>query len=128
MRELYRNIFLGLLLITGLVILSHSVIPHDHHYEVACETEHYENHNESSDNDPIHCHFFNDIVIEKVTVSFNKNIVNQLLSVYVVLIIDDINDSFEINKTFNIDYFLPDNKVNIENSPTRGSPNHIILG
>ena len=114
---------------TGLVIFSHSVIPHDHHYEVACETEHHDSHNEDSDNEPIHCHFFNDIVFDKVNISFNKSIVSNLSSAYIILIISDVYcDDFKNNETFNTNDNLPDYKVNIENSPTRGSPIHIILG
>jgi hypothetical protein len=59
-----------LILIAGLIIFAHAVIPHHHHFDsieahpenLKCETTNSDRHNENPDT---HCHAFNIIVSEK---------------------------------------------------------------
>lgn len=57
------------MLLAGLIILAHQVLPHRHHYSVCFELEnhslHHYNHLENSHNDPVHCHAFNELFAEK---------------------------------------------------------------
>ena len=74
-----KNIRIVLILLAGLVILLHSIIPHHHH------SDSYSDHNysdfgttqtsgESSDEANKHCHAFNNIVTEKFdTKTFDTN-------------------------------------------------------
>ena len=59
-----------MILIAGLIIFAHAVIPHHHHFDsreafsenLECETTNTESHN---DNPDAHCHAFNLIISEK---------------------------------------------------------------
>jgi len=120
----YKNTISIFLLITGLVMFSHSLIPHDHHYDNHLETtnEEYQEKNEKGQ-EPIHCHFFNDIVIEKISIS-HKSIVKpiSLFIVYITNISFDFTEDL-VNKSFtNQAFHFPDKIFLSPNSPTRGSP------
>lgn len=125
MRKKFKNIIAFFLLITGLVMFSHSIIPHDHHYNIIGNLSNYEHHNnEKSDNNPIHCHFFNDIVIDKIISNTNQNLFKYLTSNIKILLNTKLYfDNNPLTKTafLNINN-LPDYFVLIESSPTRGSP------
>jgi hypothetical protein len=59
------------------VIMAHTVIPHDHHTESSCaipdaSCNAQENGNSHHNPLPVHCHAFNDLVCEKFSFSFFK--------------------------------------------------------
>ena len=124
MKREFKNIISFFLLITGLVIFSHSIIPHDHHYDVM-NTTHHEHHNdENSGSEPIHCHYFNEIIFDKTILSFNNQILKQIPTNFALIF--DNKFSLDNNLSPKTLFFkkdnLPDYFVFIENSPTRGSP------
>jgi len=120
----YKNIISIFLLITGLVMFSHSLIPHDHHYDNHIETTHEEHQEkDASGNEPIHCHFLNDIVNNKISTS-HQSIVKQITLLFNY--IPDLNLDFEntpvLKAIFYNDFYYPDYLTYIDISPTRGSP------
>jgi len=120
----YKNTISILLLITGLVIFSHSILPHDHHYDNLTEVNHNEHQEKNKKGqEPIHCHFFNDIVINKITTSY-QNTIKQitLLYSYISQFDFDIEDNTIIKAIFYNDFYYPDFLTYIDISPTRGSP------
>jgi len=65
----FKNINLTFLWFAGLMIFAHTVIPHDHHIDFNHETHH----NKSNSQDtPIHCFFFNDIIYNNTSLVINK--------------------------------------------------------
>jgi len=127
MKQQYKNIFSLLLLIAGLVMLSHAVIPHDHHYDVACDTEHHEHHDTDHES-PMHCHFLNDVVFDDVVLSFNPIIIKDLPVLYTFIFNIIIEDESlnQCNLQFIESDNLPDYLVLLEQSPTRGSPLQLV--
>ena len=125
MREIYKNTFAYILLIVGLIIFSHSIIPHDHHYTNVCETEHdaHQGH-EDADNDPVHCHFLNDIIIDKAITNHSSNITNHLPLLFTIIYQNvEIDDNQPLTvKRFLDDDGLHDRQTFIDVSPSRGSP------
>jgi hypothetical protein len=70
MSRFFRSISVFLLLLAGLVIVVHQIIPHDHHtYELAAGHDDSCPYSDSrSDHHPVfpvHCHAFNDLASEK---------------------------------------------------------------
>ena len=124
MAKKYKNTISIFLLITGLVMLSHSILPHDHHYDNFAEVNHNE-HQEKNEKgqEPIHCHFFNDVVINKIT-SSSQSIVKQitLLYNYISELNFDIEDNSVIKTIFYNDFYYPNFPTYLDISPTRGSP------
>jgi hypothetical protein len=125
MREIYKNTFAYILLIVGLIIFSHSIIPHDHHYTNVCETKHDAHHgHEDAANDPVHCHFLNDIIIDKAITYHSSNITDHLPLLFTIIYqVDEIDD----NQSFTVIRFLdddglPNRQIFIDVSPSRGSP------
>ena len=86
------------------------------------------NHNEHHEKDkngqePIHCHFFNDVVVSKIT-SSSQTVVKStnLIILYFAQFGSYYNEEIDINYfTDKISHF-PDPIFLSENSPTRGSP------
>ncbi len=118
MKKVLKNISLVALLLVGVAILSHSIIPHDHHYELASNLEH--NHNDKS---PIHCHYLNHIDLDKITTNNFQKIVKKLPALIAVFSFNENNIqkvfiSFISHKALNT--FHPNAILSI--SPTRGSP------
>lgn len=73
-----------LILIAGIIIFAHAVVPHHHHFDtihahpehLECETSNSDSHNENPDT---HCHALNIIVSEKSSNSaLNSSFVSQL--------------------------------------------------
>ena len=127
MKKTIRNIIAYVFLITSLAIFFHSVIPHDHHYNVNCDLSHHQQHNHS-DSHPIHCHFFNEIIVDKaITTTHQKNVKFTLFD-FALLFADNFQ---KINREYTKEYF-PEQTVQIifdiciENTPTRGSPFKLI--
>ena len=118
MKKVLKNISLVALLLIGFAILSHAIIPHDHHYELASNLEH--NHNDKS---PIHCHYLNHIDVDKITTNNFQKLVKHMPALMAVFSFDESNTSnifvdFIQQKIINT--FLSDAILSI--SPTRGSP------
>ena len=116
-----------LLLVAGLVIFTHSVIPHDHHYDVACDTEQHEEHSSQSDS-PMHCHFLNDIVFDDAIISLHQTDVEIMPLLFTFLF--DIQfhiDNHQGNDLPNIETdHLPKEVDLISHMPTRGSPKQLV--
>ena len=124
MKKSLQNIIVFLLLIAGLTIFLHSVIPHDHHYNQNCDINHHQHPQDDENTQPVHCHLFNEIIVDKAITS------HQLM---VKLNLTDLREVFVFNFTQKIsfkkqNFFIPRNNfsdyfVFLENTPTRGSPN-----
>ena len=122
MKKKWKNNIKQLLLITGLIILVHAILPHDHHFHIEHFSSMEHQHEHHSNKLPVHCHFFNDITIEKS----NHN--NSVSSVQLF--------SFSINYVHNTEYELfgslyrfctqhnafTKTQIGVNTSPTRGSP------
>ena len=127
MKQQYKNIFGLVLLIAGLVLLSHAVIPHDHHYNEVCDSHHHQDHDADHES-PMHCHFLNDVVFDDVVLTYNQVDIKYLplLFTYVFdTIIENeglLQSSLQFAKSDN----LPDYLILIKHSPTRGSPLQLV--
>ncbi len=127
MKQQYKNIFSLVLLIAGLVLLSHAVIPHDHHYNEVCDSQHHQDHDADHES-PMHCHFLNDVVFDDVILSFNHIDIKDFPVLYSFSFNTIIKDDDIYNTSLqyiNLDN-LPDYFVFIEQSPTRGSPLQLV--
>lgn len=68
-----KNINLIILLLSGIIIFAHAIIPHDHHYGYNTETtKHHEEQNHSGTNNLLHCDALNNFIIVKSEVKINK--------------------------------------------------------
>lgn len=123
MRKQYQNIFSMMLLFAGIVIFAHSIIPHDHHFDMNIEAEHQQEQHENHDS-PLHCHFLNDIVFDKVVISFNQTVVKNIPALNAILFSLNNSDEQAANHYLSIikSDNLPDYQVFLAHSPTRGSP------
>ena len=125
MVNINNNIIVFFLLIVSLVMLSHSFIPHDHHYNNNFDVD-LHNHcdKDNSSKEPIHCHYFNNIDYDKVRTNNFLKIIKELPALYIIahsdLWVIDINYKESIS-IYTKDY-LPDYCVLIVVSPIRGSP------
>ena len=118
MNKNYKNITSIVLLIVGLIIFTHSVIPHDHHYDFSSDVEHHHNDN------PIHCHYFNNIDSDKVRTNNFTNTMKELPVLYAVILSNlfDLDLHSQVNNFISLNDNTPYYCVLISNSPTRGSP------
>jgi len=123
MRKKHNNITLLFLLITGLVIFSHSIIPHDHHYSFKGDKEHH--HDEDATNhEPVHCYVLNEIIVDKPAASAGQSLADNLPMITTQV----LSSIFELNNPVFSKHPFPDNEVQpallvlIKTSPTRGSP------
>jgi hypothetical protein len=127
MKNVYTNIIGLLLFLVGLIIFSHAVIPHDHHYDLSCDTKHHQHHDTDHES-PMHCHFLNDIVFDDVVLTSNQVVIRglQLFFTYIFdAIIEEyalVQSSLQFAKSDN----LPDYLILIKHSPTRGSPLQLV--
>jgi len=123
MSKIFKHIIKISLFIAGLAIITHSIIPHDHHYNFTSDIDHHNN-NGNSNNEPIHCHILNNI--ENINAKTNSfiNIFKTLpvLFTNTTIIFSDTNINYQANKLIEKDDNLQDNCVLISISPTRGSP------
>ena len=124
MKGYFKNIFTFFMLIIGLVIFSHSIIPHDHHYDVITDINHEEHHEKNkTENEPIHCHYFNDFVISNVTVSahYSYKQISKIISN-----ISEFEIYFNRNTVLKVIFYSDFSFLEyfsfIDISPTRGSP------
>lgn len=74
MKIFAKNTGLFLLWLAGLVIFSHEIIPHHHHFHSVYTSSHFNHHedceqthegDEPFDGSDYHCHAFNDITVER---------------------------------------------------------------
>ena len=121
MSKLIKNISIILFLFVGTAILAHSIIPHDHHYELGANLEH---HNHQNGQEPIHCHYLNHIDLDKVSTNNFQRLSKQLPALLAVISFDNqktISDIFtDIAQTEQVNLSLLN--VLLNTSPTRGSP------
>ena len=118
MKRTFKDIFPILLLITGLVIFSHAVIPHDHHNDNSIE--HHEHNNNSNSE---HCHLLNHITIDKAISISGKIASHNRLDITATHVTGlctkkPILTSIYLSDRVN----LPDYFVCNKNTPSRGSP------
>lgn len=121
MQKRIVNINLIFIWLTGLMFFSHGVTPHHHHFDSLFEHSDSSGH---SDDNPSHCHAFNDLVADNTGISIsNFSIYNNITGLF------PENDSYFRNteNSFGIiNWSKQDNRliksVFPESSPTRGSP------
>jgi len=117
----YKNIIVFFLLIIGLVIFSHSIIPHNHHYNNAVATKHNEHNEDKSAN--THCHYLNDIIISNITLSVNYLFKQTLKNIgYISDLEIDYRKNTFLKAILYSDFIFPEYFAFLETSPTRGSP------
>ena len=104
------------------IIFAHSIIPHDHHSDIADEISHEHKENKQGKHSR-HCHFFNDIVINKKNIN-NRTIklIQKDLSYNIAEFqsVDNRKNFFCISKTNTNISIKSKNLINTK--PTRGSP------
>ena len=81
MRKILKNIPPFFLLLAGLIVIAHMIIPHDHHLSESgsdlndtCPFS--KNKTSHSTHFPVHCHAFNDIASEKAIILILRDDVN----------------------------------------------------
>ncbi len=124
MKKQIRNIIVYVLIATSLAIFFHSLIPHDHHYTANCDIVHHHQNHDNQEQNPIHCHFFNEIIVDKaITSTFHLPVKFSPLN-FVLLFVGELHIDNKDNSgiVFREQTFSPDYFVLIQNTPTRGSP------
>ena len=120
MRKIFKNISLLFLLIAGLVVLSHSFIPHDHHYDLADDLA--DRHHNDAENEPLHCHFLDFAMVNgSVQKAVNQKVVMQPVFFSVLSLPFDKKESFRPAYLIKSD-FKPVLFIFVSSSPVRGSP------
>ena len=125
MKNINKNSIPVFLLLIGVVLFLHSILPHDHHYQDDAVLQHSEDNNPHQDEEePLHCHFLNELIFNKTGSQQNDQLIKviptQLLVTSQIEIV--VNECLivtpkkfrEINPSFE-EVFFPC-------SPTRGSP------
>lgn len=114
------------MLVIGVVILSHSIIPHDHHYNIVCDTSEADHH-ENAKNHIAHCHYFNEIISQRASVDDGYSAENVFVTTFCALI---VNTDIEIASSQLLLFQDKDKLINFlyfnEIAPTRGSPQQNI--
>ncbi len=123
MQKKYKNIFLTTLLILSFVISLHSIIPHDHHNSQSEETLNKQHEDNKNERQPFHCHLFNDLIINKKSISFHNSIKQKIILFKIISHLDIEYYETSINqKLIQNSIHIPDEFFLSENTPTRGSP------
>ena len=116
------NISLFVLWFAGLLIISHAVIPHDHHSDYS--SDHHNKTEKSNSGHFVHCSFLNSIIVEN-TVSV-KNKVSENKKTPDTDNSEKFNCPVCVNTEFEIFFSYKKNFTKQvfykENIPTRGSP------
>jgi hypothetical protein len=87
MSNIYRSICIFFLLLAGLVISAHMIIPHDHHLSDTINGQRdgcpvSDGKSGHSTGLPVHCHAFNDLAAKKFTsIVLIKNILSGLITI-----------------------------------------------
>ena len=111
-----------MLLIAGWVIILHMFIPHDHHYDIATEIGHHHNDKNSTNENPFHCHYFNNIDFDIVKSNHHIDVIkiSPVLPSEITFVFTETIDYQKVaSKTH---FTLPYKDVLVHISPTRGSP------
>ena len=121
MRKELKNSIPYFLLLAGVIIFFHSILPHDHHYAVG-NTQHT-THSQHPDNSPVHCHALNDLI----TVFSKTGLNDQTIKILSESILIQNIFSQVITESGHLIPFKPENSYHhrlafISISPTRGSP------
>jgi hypothetical protein len=112
MRKVFKNISVFFLWLAWLLTTAHMVIPHDHHLSGASagkEESCPESENGHKSHNPIHCHAFNDLAIEKarpIQISSNPEYNNFAI----------FTDQSDLGKHFPGIKFISDNQIGIPDS------------
>ena len=108
------------MLIAGLVIFSHSFVPHDHHYNLADDLA--DEHHNDENKEPLHCHFLDYVTADQ---TIQKTVV-QKIALQPVLLAVLTGFTFEEKSDKQTPFIKSDHKpvlrAFIKTSPTRGSP------
>ncbi len=120
MNKLLKYIGIGLLLLSGSIILAHAMIPHHHHYGTVKQECENANHKTSSQNH--HCDFLNELSVVK-TEKQEANIQPEVVKLIIAAVLFNSRDR-GIYKT---EYYISsapvqENKILLSQSPSRGSP------
>ncbi len=123
MSKISRNTALFFILIAGLVIFSHGVIPHDHHFNAANDLLDRQNNGTNQNKIPLkHCHFLDFVTVDKV---LKKHTVQQvvfqptLLTAYSYIGHSEQQGS---NRHLLLSGVFPELELFAKNTPVRGSP------
>ena len=122
-----KYIFSYLLIAVALAIFSHSIIPHDHHKDILDELSHQHEEQHSGKQDA-HCHYLNNILVNKIQTETKKTQNNKPNSNYISagnvvflcntktnFLVTNLNRQNQYNK-------LKQLKLLLKNTPLRGSP------
>ncbi len=122
MNNKFKYIKFILASIIGFTLISHTVIPHDHHFGHNYSEHH--NVNNGSNEEPIHCHYFNNIDFDKVRTNSFTKVFKELSGIFTITFSDifNINLNYPVGNSINTNDNLPDYFSLISISPTRGSP------
>jgi hypothetical protein len=87
MRKIMKILDGLFLLLAGLVIVAHQIIPHDHHFAESASGKadpcpYSNSRSDHSPGFPVHCHAFNDLASEKVVIIIPENIVRNNITVF----------------------------------------------
>ncbi len=121
MRKEFKNSIPYFLLIAGVIIFFHAILPHDHHY--AADNTPRTTHSQHPDNSPIHCHALNDLITDFSKTGLNDQTIKILSE---SIIIQNIFSPV-ITESGHLIPFKPESSYHhrlafISISPTRGSP------
>lgn len=123
MQKGIKNINITLVWLIGLMLFSHAVIPHHHHFDSVFDHSHQ---NEQSDSNSKQCHAFNYLLVDEariITVD-NSTYDNHLFAIF-----NNESDSWftDANPKSVICQKLHISVVEFyfDNTPTRGSPIHV---
>lgn len=124
-RKRIKNIITFFSILIGLVLFSHSVIPHDHHFDIFDKHDAHHNDNSSEDNQA-HCFYFNNVVIQK-SFSSSKIVLKKNIKANSFVLTNIIKHEALYHSKNLIDdyYYYPVNKILLSSSPTRGSPSFV---
>jgi hypothetical protein len=134
MNKIIKNTSAFFLLLAGLAIILHSIIPHDHHLAESCISQNdscplsgnnTDNHGVNPSGSPVHCHAFNDLVSEKANTN-NFSTLTKKSDISAGNVIDQIAPDSEYISTIIVDQqrSLPDSHY-LELSSLRAPPSLI---
>ncbi|HEB62158.1 MAG TPA: hypothetical protein ENI82_03305 [Bacteroidetes bacterium] len=124
MRKKIKNTITFISLFIALVIFSHSILPHDHHFLLVGT---HDNNDDGSEKKSAHCFYFNDVIIQKSSLSSNIAI-KKLVKVKVFAIKNILVQEalFAPNNYSDDSFYYPVNEIFSYTSPTRGSPFNLV--
>ncbi len=127
MKKKIKNTITFISLFIALVIFSHSILPHDHHFDIFSMDVHNSHSEDSSDKNPVHCFYFNNVIIQKSITSSNIAI-KKLVKVKVFAIKNILVQEalFAPNNYSDNSFYYPVNEIFSYTSPTRGSPFNLV--